>query len=160
LTLAIDVGDKGVERPRALNQAGFESGPHPGRNDPWNRIEGEDSLSSFSIAIDVEGHAHRLEHPMCAFSEPAEPLEFHRQPVGDSSLALGPRSALRAEHLVERLKLGCFCLPTGHRNARPLCIHCVDLARAPIFSCGCAPDAGLNSKGCALPRRAYLDVLV
>lgn len=155
LAFAVDIGDKGVERPRALNQAGFESGPDQGRDGPGNRIEREDSFPSFNIAINVEGHAHRLEHPMRAFSEFGEPPGFHRKQISDYPRALGPRPALRVEHLVERLKLGCPCPPTGHRNARPLCIHRVHPARAPVFSCGCARDAGLNSKGRALPRRLW-----
>ena len=69
LAFAIDVGDESVERSSALDQAGFESGPDPGRDDPGNRVEGEYSLPSFMVAVDVEGHAHRLEHPMRALSE-------------------------------------------------------------------------------------------
>ena len=37
------------------------------------------------------------------------------------------RAPLCIERFIDRLKLGCFCLPTGRRYARPLRIHRVYL---------------------------------
>jgi len=33
------------------------------------------------------------------------------------------RAPLWIEHFIDWLKVGCFCLPTGRRYARPLRIH-------------------------------------
>ncbi len=120
----VNIGDERIQSARTLHQPGFDLRPCLRGDNSRHRVEGKYAFFSIFIAVDVEGHAHRLEHSMSAFAGFSQPPGLHREQVAGHANAFGPRMALGVEHLVHRLPAGGECLKTGQRTACALCIHC------------------------------------
>jgi hypothetical protein len=116
-TVAINVGEKRVERAHPLNQARLECGPGGCVDDPRNRVEREDALGSVSGAVHIEGHAHPAEHAVSARANLGELRRPHREQRIDDARAAGSRLARKIHHLVENARVDLVRRPNGHRLA-------------------------------------------
>src|SRR5277367_729999 len=119
---AVNVGNEGIERAHALDQARLELRPGLLGNDPRHRVERENPLTALVVTIDVEGYPHRLEHLMCPLRQLGESLGIHTPQIGHNARAFGPGPALQIKHFVDGLVAHIFSIPMkcsliGHRNA-------------------------------------------